>query len=82
MKFGEYTVLLHPITNFFVVYIFTGQSFSANQKIKRFITLLEQNKSLLYKFEEAEKSNREIGIKDVPFIKILINEIFKVIDEI
>ena len=74
--FGQYTLLMKPISTFLICYIFKGQSFSAQKKIQNFAENIKNNKDLLEKFNKYYQTNQIIKLEDVPILKSLITEIF------
>jgi len=75
-SFGQFTLLMKPLSTFLVCYLFKGQTLSAQRKMKVFVENLEQNKQLLEKFNEYYKSNQVIKMEDLPSLNSLITEIF------
>ena len=74
--FGEYTLLMHSVPPFFICYVFKGQSYLAQQRIKYFIDKIQNDEDIWQKFNKFFKLNREIELKDIPSLESLINEIF------
>jgi len=75
-SFGEFTLLMKPLSAFLVCYVFKGQSFSAQRKMKIFVENLKQNEELLEKFNEYYKNNQVIKMEDFPRLNSLITGIF------
>jgi len=75
-KLGQYTVLMESVANFFVCYLFKGQSYSAQHRIRSFIEKIQKDKDVWETFEKFYQTNQEIQLKDVPTLKPLIKEIF------
>ena len=74
--FGEHTLLMNSVSPFFICYIFKGQSYSAQHRIKSFIDKLQRDKDVWDTFEKFYQMNKEIQLKDVPSLEPLIKEIF------
>jgi tetratricopeptide (TPR) repeat protein len=74
--FGEHTILVNSLSNFFVCYVFKGQSYSAQLRIKSFIDELQSDEEVWHTFEKFYKTNKEVQLKDVPSLKPLIKETF------
>jgi tetratricopeptide (TPR) repeat protein len=74
--FGDHTILVNSLSPFFICYVFKGQSYSAQLRIKTFIDEIHSNKQVWDTFEEYYKANREVQLKDVPSLKPLIKETF------
>ena len=75
-SFGEFTLMMKPISRFLLCYIFKGQSFFAQKRIEHFIERLEMNQDLMNKFNEYHAINRVIELKDFPVLDSIINEVF------
>ncbi|MFX1489441.1 MAG: tetratricopeptide repeat protein [Promethearchaeota archaeon] len=76
-SFGEFTVLIKPILTFLVCYLFKGQSFSAQKRIKNYIEKLGKNKELLEKFNDYYNTNQVVTLEDAPALNSLIKETFE-----
>ena len=74
--FGEHTILVNPLSSFFICYVFRGQSYSAQLRIKSFIDEIQSDKVVWQTFEKFHKANKEVQLKDVPSLKLLIKETF------
>ena len=75
-SFGEFTLVMKPISRFLACYIFKGHSFYAQKRIEYFIERLETNHELMNKFNEYHAINRVIELKDFPVLDSLISEVF------
>ncbi|MFW9952836.1 MAG: tetratricopeptide repeat protein [Candidatus Thorarchaeota archaeon] len=75
-SFGEYKLLMKPISTFLTCYLFKGQSFSAQKKIQSFVEKIEHNEELLEKFNDFYKTHQTIKIEDVPQLNSLITKTF------
>ncbi|MFX0007583.1 MAG: hypothetical protein ACFFAV_12750, partial [Candidatus Hermodarchaeota archaeon] len=76
VSFGEYTLLMNSISPFLMCYVYKGQSYSAQNRIKSFIKEIESNKELWDDFNKFYQKNQKIHIDDIPSLKPLIKEIF------
>lgn len=74
--FGQYTLLIKPISTFLVCYLFKGHSFYAQKKIQNFVENIKNNEELLEKFNKYYQTNQIIKLEDVPILKSLVTEIF------
>ena len=74
--FGEYTLLMDSVSPFYICYVFKGQSYSAQHRIRYFLDKIQGNKDVWKKFETFYKINQEIQLKDIPLLEPLINEVF------
>ena len=75
--FGEHTLLMNSIPPFLMCYVYKGQSYSAQQKIRYFLDKLTGNKETWQAFEKYYQKNQEIQLKDIPSLEPLINEVFR-----
>ena len=75
-SFGNYTLLMNSISPFLMCYIYKGQSYSAQIKIKSFINELEKKEELWDTFKKFYQMNQKIHIDDIPYLESLIKEIF------
>lgn len=76
VKFGQHTVLMEPLANFSVCYLYKGQTYLAKQKLTEFTELIQETASIEQIFEKFEKTSQVLQIKDFPFLKPLITKIF------
>jgi tetratricopeptide (TPR) repeat protein len=74
--FGEYTLLMKSVKPFLVCYLFKGQTYPAQQKIKLFINKIQNENKIWQTFHEFFKSNREIQLKDIPSLESILTDIF------
>jgi tetratricopeptide (TPR) repeat protein len=75
-SFGEYTLLMNSLSPFLMCYIYKGQSYSAQKRIRTFIDKIHNDKQVWDTFEKFYRVNQEIQMKDVPSLEPLIQEIF------
>ena len=75
-KFGQYTVLLEPIANFSVCYLFKGQTYLASQKLAKFSREIQNNISIYQTLEKFYNTNQVLELKDNPWLESLVTEIF------
>jgi len=74
--FGEYTIIMNAISPFIICYLFKGQSFLAQQRIKHFIDAIQNDKKIWETIKKYYQTNRFIHVKDIPSLDLLVNEIF------
>jgi hypothetical protein len=74
--FGEHTLLMNSISPFFMCYVFKGQSYLADQKVKKFIDNITKDDKVWNKLKEFNESNQLIQPNDFPSLDSLISEIF------
>ncbi len=67
---------MSSIAPFLIFYVYQGQSYSAQKRIKVFVDELRNKKELWDKFEKFYQANMKIQISDIPSIEPLIKEIF------
>lgn len=60
----------------FICYVFKGQSYSAQHRIRYFLDKIQRNKDVWKKFETFLELNQEIQLKDIPSLEHLITEVF------
>ncbi|MHA2260087.1 MAG: tetratricopeptide repeat protein [Promethearchaeota archaeon] len=76
VKFGKHTVLMEPVVNFSVCYLFKGESYIARQKLKNFANHLQRNNSIQETLDKFYQTCQILEIKDFPFLESLITEVF------
>ncbi|MFW9941510.1 MAG: tetratricopeptide repeat protein [Candidatus Thorarchaeota archaeon] len=74
--FGEHTILVISLPPFFICYVFKGQSYSAQLRIKSFMDEIVNDKDVWETFEQYYQTNQAIQLKDIPTLEPLIKEIF------
>jgi len=74
--FGEHTLLMNSISPFLICYVYKGQSYSAQQRVKYFIDKIQNDEPVWQTFNNFNQVNKEIQLKDIPSLEPLINEIF------
>ncbi|MFX1480533.1 MAG: hypothetical protein ACFFCI_20785 [Promethearchaeota archaeon] len=74
--FGEYTIIMNAISPFIICYLFKGQSFLAQQKIKIFIDTIQNDKKIWDTIKKYYQANRFVQVKDIPSLDLLVEEIF------
>ena len=75
-SFGEHTLLMNSVSPFLMCYVYKGQSYTAQNRIKSFINEIKSNKELWNTFEKFYQMNRKIDTTDIPSLESLIQEIF------
>jgi len=76
VKLGQYTVLINSVEDLFICYLFRGQTYSAQQKVKHFSEILNRNTHLIEIFKSAQNDGRIIQVENNPIIEELIIESF------
>ncbi len=74
--FGQYTILMKSIPPFSVCYLFKGQTYPAQQKMKYFIEKLLNEKKIWQTLHDFYRTNREVQSKDIPSLEPLLTDIF------
>jgi tetratricopeptide (TPR) repeat protein len=75
-SFGKYTLLMRSLPPFSIIYIYKGQTYSAQYRIKTFTDELENNQDIWENIIYFHKMNREIKINDIHSLESLITKIF------
>lgn len=75
-NFGEYTIIMNSLSPFLVCYLFKGQSYLAQQRVKKFIDNIKKEKNILKTFNEYNQTCRVVQLEDAPLLGSLISEIF------
>jgi hypothetical protein len=75
-NFGDHTLLMNSLPPFMIFYVYKGQSYSAQHRIKSFINELQRNKNVWETIEKYYETNQEIQINDIPLLNSLIKDIF------
>ncbi|MFX1234258.1 MAG: hypothetical protein ACFFBY_06805, partial [Promethearchaeota archaeon] len=75
-SFGKHTLLMDSISPFLMCYVYKGQSYLAQKRIKAFVHELKSTREMWVTFEKFYQSNRKIQISDIPSLEVLIKEIF------
>ncbi|MFX1378727.1 MAG: tetratricopeptide repeat protein, partial [Promethearchaeota archaeon] len=75
-SFGEYTLLMNSIPPFLMCYVYRGQSYSAQNRMKSFINEIKNKEELWETFKKFYQMNRKVDIRDIPSLGSLIQEIF------
>jgi len=74
--FGEYTIIMNALSPFIVCYLFKGQSFLAQQRMKHFVDTIQTDKKIWEPITKYYQANRLVQEKDIPSLDLLVNEIF------
>ena len=75
-SFGNYTLLMRSIKPFLIFYIYKGNSYSAQDRIRTFLDELKNNRELWNNFNHLYEMNQEIKINDIPSFEPLVTKIF------
>jgi tetratricopeptide (TPR) repeat protein len=76
VKFGQHTVLMESVANFSVCYLYKGQTYLAKRKLVEFTGVVHEDASIEQILEKFEKTSQVLQMKDFPFLKPLITQIF------
>ncbi|MHA1941975.1 MAG: tetratricopeptide repeat protein [Promethearchaeota archaeon] len=76
IKFGENRILLKPLEDFSVCYLFKGQSYPALQKLTTFTKAIKENSEIWQALEKSVKTSEMLDLDNPPALKTVINEIF------
>jgi tetratricopeptide (TPR) repeat protein len=77
VKFGNDILLMESIGSISFCYLFKGQTYSARQKLKKFIEQLQKNSLIWQNLERHHRAGQILEIKESPQIESLIIKIFK-----
>ncbi|MFX0083608.1 MAG: tetratricopeptide repeat protein [Candidatus Hodarchaeota archaeon] len=76
VKLGQHTVLVEPLANFSICYLFKGESYYAKQKLIKFAEHLQMNELVQKTLDKCYNTSQILELKDFPFLESLITEIF------
>ncbi|MFX1253226.1 MAG: tetratricopeptide repeat protein [Promethearchaeota archaeon] len=74
---GEYTILMKPETSLLMVYVFKGQSYSAEQKLAQFTQNLYNNRSLWHSLVQAPNRGGILTNNSKNSLVKLVKEVFE-----
>jgi hypothetical protein len=74
--FGEYTIIINVLTPFFICYLFKGQSFLAQQRMKHFVDTIQNDKKIWEPIKKYHQAKRFAQEKDIPSLDLLVKELF------
>ncbi|MHA1986402.1 MAG: hypothetical protein ACW98D_07180 [Promethearchaeota archaeon] len=75
-SFGEYTLLMNSVKPFLMCYVYKGQSYPAQQRLRHFIDKFKRNNEIWSVFDKYIQTNQEVQLEDVPSLDSLIKEVF------
>jgi tetratricopeptide (TPR) repeat protein len=75
-KFGNHTILINPVEDFSVCYLFKGQSYYAKQKLGDFINKIQDSTPIWESLNKFVNRSQILRIEDHPSLESLIDEIF------
>jgi hypothetical protein len=75
-KFGEDTILLHPVGDFSICYLFKGQTYFAKRKLVKFAETIQEESTIWETLEKFEKSSQVAELRDIPIIESILTNIF------
>ncbi|MHA2037823.1 MAG: tetratricopeptide repeat protein [Promethearchaeota archaeon] len=76
IKYGENTILLKPLENFSVCYLFKGQSYPALQKLTRFAEAIKENSEIWRVLNKSVTTSEMLELDKHSALKTVIDEIF------
>ncbi len=76
VKFGQNTVLMNPVEDYSICYLFKGQSYAAKQRLIKFSDILKKKESIWQVLKKFEKTSQVVEVNDIPDIETLLEEIF------
>lgn len=75
-KFGDYTILISPLSKFLVCYLFKGQSYYAKQKLGYFTNHIKSKDSVEQIFNNFLNTFHTIQLTEYPVLEDLISDSF------
>ncbi|MFX0008500.1 MAG: tetratricopeptide repeat protein [Candidatus Hermodarchaeota archaeon] len=75
-KFGDYTVILKSVPPFLIFYLFKGQSFQAQKRVRYFAETIQKENEIWQKLQKFYETNQEIQLNDIPLLNTLLNDVF------
>ena len=78
VKFVNYSVLMEPIKNFSICYLFKGQAYPAKQKLTKFIERIQNDTTTWQTFEKFSKTSQVAELQDIPKVENFLFDIFKI----
>ncbi|MBY8985245.1 MAG: hypothetical protein KGD65_09275 [Candidatus Lokiarchaeota archaeon] len=67
---------MNSVSPFLICYVYKGQSYSAQQRVKLFINKIQDDETVWKTFQKFHELNQEVQLKDIPSLEPLIREIF------
>lgn len=80
-KFGDHTILIYPLRNFLVCYLFKGQSYYAKKKLGYFTDNIKGTSSVEQIFKNFLKDFHTIQLNENPNLEELIKKSFLITDQ-
>jgi tetratricopeptide (TPR) repeat protein len=77
VKLGKYTVLINALNGFSVCYLFHGQTYSAQQKMKFFSEVLSKDDQSMEVLKNAANNQETIELSQYPLLEELITKSFE-----
>ncbi|MFW9878276.1 MAG: tetratricopeptide repeat protein [Candidatus Thorarchaeota archaeon] len=74
--FGPFTLLMKPLQPFLICYIYKGNSYYAQIKIKNFLESLQNNNFIWQALQKFFEKSKSIQSNSIPSLESLITEIF------
>lgn len=75
-SFGQYSILMKSARPFLVCYLFKGQSYLAQHRIRYFVDSIQNDRLIWETINKFYLTSQEIQVKDIPRLEPLITEIF------
>ncbi|MFX0074571.1 MAG: hypothetical protein ACFE96_03970 [Candidatus Hermodarchaeota archaeon] len=75
-SFGKHTLLMKSVSPFLMCYIYKGQSYTAQKRLKAFVNELKGNTTMWNTFAKFYQANRKLHLSDIRSLEPLIREIF------
>jgi hypothetical protein len=75
-NFGQYSILMKSASPFLICYLFKGQSYLAQHRIRHFVESIQSDHLIWETINNFYLTSQEIQVKDIPRLEPLITEIF------
>ncbi|MFW9830009.1 MAG: hypothetical protein ACFFEY_20745 [Candidatus Thorarchaeota archaeon] len=72
LTFGEYIILMEPISNYTVCYIIKGNIIIARQKLSQFTQQIQNDALILQTLNEFRKKHQVVDLKEIPSLKKIL----------
>ena len=76
IRLKEYTILVRPQGEFSFCYVYRGQSYSAQQKLTRFVEIVPQKSSIWTPLQKASRTGQVLDSTALASIDTLLSEVF------
>ncbi|MFX1594061.1 MAG: tetratricopeptide repeat protein, partial [Promethearchaeota archaeon] len=74
--FGQYTLLMMPLQPFLICYIYKGDSYYAQNKIRNFLDSIQNDNLIKQSLHNFFQKSKSVQLSSIPSLESLITEIF------